>query len=180
MILYHGTAYTKKVDELEMAEKYYYRVVVSNGKATAIQKGNIITQCSETTIACDNSKICTNCGGKGEHNINVVRYDGGVGNYHCYVCGYQSTGRSVDYARVYCGVCHAAEGGSPSNVDKLWIVRGLNQTCHNCGATGSQSAAKIVHTCSVCQGKGATQCTVHNKYGEHYYCSHSTAGVEHE
>lgn len=170
-----GTNKTYTGNNLAMSQNYNYRIEVEDKNNVAIQKGTFKTYCSGTTNLCNDSSICRECV-KGSHNAYIeIKSTSYSTNTMCLGCKKWS-GQGSSYATLICPKCNPLGNGG-INQKGYWTVP---NKCTYCGMTAAEQKEFLNHPCPTCSGTGYKMCTVHNKYGVHYYCSHSNAGTKHQ
>lgn len=157
-----------------MKQNYNYRIEVEDGNNLSIKTGSITSMCSGTRTSCSKSTKCSNCVNGSHRSYCQATNSYGVGSKKCLKCGTWSSSGGRYYL-VFCTKCNPRMTTAEDYLDPWHLP-----DCKSCGATAAQQIAYLNHPCPTCSGHGYSRCTTHNKYGAHYYCSHSTTGTKHQ
>ena len=158
-----------------MKQNYNYRIEVEDGNNIATKIGSITSMCSGTSTSCSNSKKCSNCV-NGSH-VSYLKYaKDAVLQNTCPKCGHYNSSSGASTVWYYCSKCNPS-GNTGSSKYVCWNIP---KQCESCKKLHTETYKYIKHSCPTCSGHGYSKCTTHNKYGAHYYCSHSTTGTKHQ
>lgn len=158
-MLHHGTAFTKRQNNLKMGQVYNYRIEASDGVTTnfTTRKGSKTAYCSGTTKYCNDPIPCEICDGIGKcDGSSYMIKTTGSGTYyiHCKLATNCSIIGSLNNAMVFSDVHALCECGYCYGLERSNICSPCYKAAH---------PAKR-HTCANCEGKRrdtmrAFQCT---------------------